>query len=194
MLKDFGIKAIASKNSRITGEKSLAKAIAEGMIFVYPTDTVYGIGCNALDKKAVDKVYQIKKRARDKPVSVIAPSAEWILDNFLADEKTMKKYFPGPYTLILKKKDKKFLSSVSESDSVGVRIPDCKFTKIIQLSKLPFVTTSANISGEKSAGNLKEIDSEVLEQADIVVEGDRLSGKPSTIVDLTSGKITKRVK
>ena len=73
-------------------------------IFIYPTDTIYGIGCNAEESKLVEKIREIKNRDK-KPFSIIAPSIKWILENCETTEKEISKYLPGPYTLILKKKN-----------------------------------------------------------------------------------------
>ena len=94
----------------------------------------------------------------------------------------LEKYLPGPYTIILKKKNKGFLSHVSETNSIGVRIPDCDFTKEIQLSKVPFITTSVNFSGEKPASEIKEIPEEIINQADCIFNAGKLTGNPSTII------------
>ena len=166
----------------------LKKEISKGKIFIYPTDTVYGIGCNALDEEAVEKIRKIKKRD-EKPFSVIAPSFEWVSDNLIIDV-NLEKYFPGAYTVILKKKDKKFLKEVSASDTLGVRIPDSEFTKKIQKAGFPFVTTSVNFSGEKPANNIQEISKEILKQVDYIIDMGELSGKPSTLV--IDGKEIKR--
>ena len=76
--------------------------ILNGKIFVYPTDTIYGLGCNALDGASVNKIKKMKGRDKDKPISVIAPSIDWIRENCIVDF-DLHKYLPGPYTLILKK-------------------------------------------------------------------------------------------
>jgi len=159
---------------------NLKKEILNGKIFIYPTDTVYGIGCNALVKEAVLKIREIKKREQ-KPFSIIAPSFGWIERNCIIDV-DLKKYFPGPYTVILKKKNKNFLSYVSEGDTIGVRIPNHKFTKRIQFSGVPFITTSVNFSGEKPANKIEEIPQEIINQVDFIFNSGELSGKPSTIV------------
>lgn len=192
MFGEYGIKAMLSKEAIISTEQDFVKAIRSGKIFVYPTDTVYGIGCNALNKKAVEKIYKIKKRSRKKPLSIIAPSFGWILKNFHVDSAVLKKYFPGSFTLILPKKKKSFLSAISRGSSVGVRIPNHQLTKLIQKSEVPFVTTSANLSGIKSAGSLKDVDFSVLNSANIIIDGGKLPGKPSTIVDLVSKEIIER--
>ena len=94
-----------------------------GSIFIYPTDTIYGIGCDAENKKLVNKIRAIKHRDT-KPLSIIAPSIDYILKNCEVDKKIVSKFLPGPYTLILKKKDKNFLKHVSETESIGIRIPN----------------------------------------------------------------------
>lgn len=76
-------------------------------IFIYPTDTIYGIGCDAENKTLVKKIREIKNRDNGS-FSVIAPSINWILENCETDKKQIKKYLPGPYTLILKKKRRNF--------------------------------------------------------------------------------------
>lgn len=159
---------------------NLKKEILAGKIFIYPTDTIYGIGCNALNIKAVSKIREIKRRDQ-KPFSIIAPSFEWIEKNCVVNIE-LKKYLPGPYTIILKKKDKNFLSNISKTDSIGIRIPDCDFTQEIQSTRVPFVTTSVNFSGEKPANNIKEIPKEIIKKVDYVFNVGELSGKPSTII------------
>lgn len=160
---------------------NLNKEILSGKIFIYPTDTIYGIGCDATNKKAVEKIKQIKQRNADKPISVIAPSTEWIKENLIIDC-DLNKYFPGPYTIILKKKNPKFLEWVSNTDSLGIRIPDHEFTKQIQETNVPFITTSVNLSGEPFATNISDIDSDILEQVDQIIDYGELNGKPSTII------------
>ena len=158
----------------------LKKAIISGKIFIYPTDTIYGLGCNALNKKVVEKIKQIKKREREKPLSVIAPSIKWIEENCIVDC-NLKKYFPGAYTIIFAKKNKNFLPWVS-GESIGVRIPKHEFTEKIQEAGVPFITTSVNLSGEKPANKIIDIGKEILNKADFVIDGGELSGKPSVLI------------
>jgi L-threonylcarbamoyladenylate synthase len=170
-----------TKILKTISSKSLKKAVLEGRIFIYPTDTIYGIGCNALDARAVEKIREIK--ARDtRPFSIIAPDFEWISNNLQLDV-PIEKYLPGPYTLILKKKDQDFLSHVSSTDSLGVRIPKNKFTDKLRETQVPFITTSVNLSGQTPATSISEIPSEIISKVDFVIESrELLSGKPSTLV------------
>lgn len=166
-----------------------SEKIKEGKLFIYPTDTIYGIGCDATNVLAVNSIKELKGRDADKPLSVIAPSLEWI-KNYLIVDCNLEDYFPGPYTLILKKQDPEFLKHVASGDSLGVRIPACEFTQQIKLAKVPFITTSVNLSGKPFAISIKEINGEILNKVDIVIDVGELNGRPSTLV--VNGKEVKR--
>jgi len=150
-------------------------------IFIYPTDTIYGIGCDAENKSLVKKIREIKNRDNG-AFSVIAPSINWILENCETDKKQIEKYLPGPYTLILKKNKKEFLSHVSENEFLGVRIPNHEFTKLLQKIQKPIITTSVNLRSEKPANNIAEINPKIIEQVKIIIDAGELSGKPSTLI------------
>ncbi len=165
--------------------KRIIEEIRNGKIFVYPTDTVYGLGCDATNEKAVQKLRKMK--GSDHPFSVITPSKKWIYDNLIVKHEEYLKKLPGPYTLIFVKKRKNFLSLVSKSDSLGVRIPDHPLTEIIQRSERPFVTTSANLSGMKPIININSIPERI--KADVIIDAGEIRGKPSTVIDLTGEKI-----
>ena len=158
-------------------------------IFIYPTDTIYGIGCNAEDKKLVGKIRILKGRG-NKPFSIIAPNTEWILKNCQTTESKIKKFLPGQYTLILKKKKKNFLKHVSKTEFLGVRIPDHPMTKILQKTNKPIITTSVNLSAEKPANKISEINKTILKKINLIINAGTLSGKPSKIVK--QEKIIKR--
>jgi L-threonylcarbamoyladenylate synthase len=160
-------------------------------IFIYPTDTIYGIGCDATNEILVNRIREIKQRD-SKPFSVIAPSAKWILENFEVDLELIEKYLPGPYTLLLMKKDLNFLKSVSDNEFVGVRIPDCDFTKRLQNSGKPIVTTSVNLSGKPFATEICEVDKNILGNVDEVFDVGKLTGKPSVLIK--DGKKIERAK
>jgi len=161
--------------------KEIIKQINKGKIFIYPTDTIYGIGCDATNINSVNKIKEIKQREKDKPLSIIAPSIEWIKENLIVDY-DLSKYLPGPYTLILKKKNPKFLFHVSSTDSLGVRIPNHEFTQLIQEAKLPFITTSVNLSGEPFIKTIQEVSHDILEHIDHVIDYGPLSGSPSALI------------
>ena len=162
------------------------KKILEGAVFIYPTDTIYGIGCDATNDKSVKRIREIKKREKN-PFSVIAPSKEWIYTNFEispeADDCIQK--LPGPYTLILKMKTQVVSKHVS-TKTLGIRIPNHWCTQIAELSKKPIVTTSANIAGKKFMTSTDDLDPSI--KVDFILSEGELNGHPSTLVDLTGEK------
>ena len=174
------------KESKLTPE--IIKRL-KNEIFIYPTDTIYGIGCDATNSDLVKKIREIKKRDK-KPFSVIAPSKKWILDNFEVDKDLIGKYLPGLYTLLIKKKDINFLKEVSSNEFVGVRIPDNSFTKVLQKLDVPIVSTSVNLSGKPFANSIDEINPVISEKVDIIIDSGILSGKPSILIK--NGKAIER--
>ncbi len=171
-------------------QEKIKQEIIKGSMFVYPTDTVYGLGCDAFNAVSVKKIREIK--GTNHPFSVIAPSKEWIRKNLFVNEEYMKK-LPGPYTLIFKKKRQTFLSAASIDWTLGVRIPYHPLTNIIQETGKPFVTTSANISGDSTISSVQDVPEKIKNSIDFIIDGGILSGKPSTIFDLT-GEKPKRIR
>ena len=166
--------------------EKLKTEILAGKIFIYPTDTIYGLGCDATNTESVEKIKKLKERDREKPLSIIAPSITWIKKNLIIEEGLdIKKYLPGPYTLLLKKKDINFMNHVSSNTKLGVRIPNNKFCRDIMKIGIPFITTSVNLSGEPFALKISDINPEILKSVDYIIEAEKeseLSGKPSTLI------------
>ncbi|MDD5254223.1 MAG: L-threonylcarbamoyladenylate synthase [Candidatus Nanoarchaeia archaeon] len=179
-----------SKALSKTNRKKVIKSIIEGKIFVYPTDTIYGIGCDALNEDSVNKIREIKDRF-DKPFSVIAPNKPWIYNNFKVNKRYIER-LPGPFTFILKviKKNLVAKSVNFNLDTLGVRIPDNEFTKLVQEAGIPFITTSVNIKNKKPITSIDKIPRKIAKEIDIVIDAGELKNNPSTIIDLT-GKIAK---
>ena len=170
------------------------KCILSGGILIYPTDTLYGIGCNALSKKAVAKIYKMKKREAGKPLSVIMADLKMMRDYCEispAQAKILLSLLPGPYTFILKLKKPLPASPTLE---IGIRVPEHIFMR--QISKelsLPIVTTSANLSGKKHAASVKQLDRAISKSADLIIDGGKcIHGKPSTVIDLIRMKIVRK--
>ncbi|MFH1432950.1 MAG: L-threonylcarbamoyladenylate synthase [archaeon] len=163
--------------------------IIKGAIFIYPTDTIYGIGCNALNDEQVKKIFLIKKRDESMPLSVIAPNFEWISENCIADIDVVKKYLPGPYTLILRKKKNGFLGAASAGrDTIGVRIINHPIMRYFEMAGVPFVTTSVNASGEEPICDVSKLPSDIRKNAYVVIDDGVIQGKPSKVIDLSGEK------
>jgi len=185
---------ILTKDEVNVNKEVILEVMKNGTIFIHPTDTIYGIGCNAVGEEFVDQVREIKGRPSS-PFSIIAPSKEWIKENCVVSkegEKWLKK-LPGPYTLILKKKGNVAESVAPGIDTLGVRIPDHWFSEVVSELGVPVVTTSANKSGGDFMTSLENLDDEIKPEIEFVVYEGEKHGRPSTIVDLTDGeKIIKR--
>ena len=169
--------------------------IKQGKIVVFPTETVYGIGANGLDEKAVRKLYEVKKRPLNKPISLLVSNMEMVKtiaqDITEVEYKIMEKFFPGPLTIILKKKDIVPDIVTAGQETVGVRMPSGEIArKLVELSGVPIATPSANISGETSGTNLLEIKKHFEENVDFYIDGGNSElGISSTIVQVIDGKI-----
>ena len=168
-----------------------AEKLEEGQVFIYPTDTIYGIGCDATNEAAVLKLRNIK-RQHDRPLSIIAPSINWIKENCVITsevEEWLKK-LPGPYTLILKLKNKKAIAqSVNDTGSIGVRIPKHEISRFVNYIGFPIVTTSANITGKMFMTSIEDLDSEIKNRVDFFIDQGETRGTPSTIIYLDKEKI-----
>jgi len=176
-------------------ERDLLKEIREGKIIIYPTDTIYGIGCDAKNSHSVQKIREIKGRT-EKPFSIIAPSRQWIYDNFEVHNKNYIEKLPGPYTFILKTKREGIVSRhATNGTTIGIRIPNHKITTMIQKAQTPFISTSINLAGEEPVNDIRKIPKRILKFVDLVVDDGTLSNQPSVLIDMTTElpRIIKRI-
>lgn len=183
---------VLSKNYVIVNRPKIVKEIQQGAVFIYPTDTIYGIGCDATNSDAVSRIRELKQRDTN-PFSVIAPSLDWIKENCEVSEKAKSWLvkLPGPYTLIFPLKNPSAVSSQTNRGlkTLGVRIPDHWISSLAAELGKPIVTTSVNFVGKPPCTTRAEF-----EQFDVdfvIYEGDR-QGKPSTIVDTVTEKVIQR--
>jgi L-threonylcarbamoyladenylate synthase len=179
------------KLSKALKSAEMKKAILAGRIFIYPTDTLYGIGCNAEAKESVKKIMKAKGRNEDKPLSVIVPSKEWISGNTKItkeNEKFLEVLFPGPYTVILKARER-IPFVVSREGSIGIRIPRNEFCDLIRSLNVLFVTTSVNLSEEEPVYSIKEIPKEIKKIADYAIDSGRIEGRASRVFDIRTNEL-----
>ena len=167
--------------------------LENGGAVVLPTETVYGLFAKALDKKAVDHVYQLKCRPRDKALNLNVASLDDIL-NFSKNQPTylqqlVESFLPGPLTIILEANDRVPYWVNSELATVGFRMPSHPVTLDLIREFGPLIGPSANISGHASGISFKEILKD-FDQEVLGIEDDSfLTGKDSTILDLTGKKV-----
>ena len=174
--------------------KQVVQALNENKIVIFPTETVYGIGGNALNEQVVEKLYQAKKREARKPISVLVKNKIAIKDiAYVSDSvaKIVDAFMPGPLTLVLKKRDN--ISSVltAGSDTVGVRIPKNKIAlSILDRLNYPLATSSANISGTANSVDFAKLITEFKNDVAIFIKGDVSSDlQASTVAIVDNGKV-----
>ncbi|OIR16122.1 MAG: threonylcarbamoyl-AMP synthase [Marine Group III euryarchaeote CG-Epi1] len=159
-------------------------ALKKGKIIVYPTDTVWGIGCNPFDQESVNNLFNIKGK-KENGVSILVNNVN-LISEYCITNKTQKdiieKLFPGPVTAILKSKVE-FAKGVTRNGNIAIRIPKNN-TSVSLAKKNPIITTSANIHGENIAKNLNEA-KKIFGNSCIYLDGEKPSGVESTIIDLT---------
>ena len=171
------------------------KRIFNGAVFIHPTDTIYGLGCNAENEKAVKTIRDIKQR-QDNPFSVIAPSKDWIRENCEVDSKVEEWLgkLPGPYTLILKLKNQECVANAVNlgMETLGVRIPKHWFSSFVEEFGRPVVTTSANITGGNFMTGVEDLDESIKPKLEFVVYEEKKEGNPSEIIDLTKKEVKRK--
>lgn len=171
--------------------KKQAKLLKEGNTVIFPTETVYGLGANALDENAVKKIYEAKGRPSDNPLIVHISSKEEVykLANDISDKAKvlMSKFWPGPLTMIFKKKDIVPQRTSGGLDTVAIRMPSHKIAReLIKQAGIPIAAPSANISGRPSPTKGEHVCAEMNGRVSgIVVGGDCNFGLESTVIDMT---------
>lgn len=164
------------------------KVMEGGGTVVYPTDTVYGLGVNIFNELAVKKVFYLKKRHFNKPLSVCVSKIADIYKIAYLDkgqDSLVRSILPGPYTIIVRKKEHISALLTAGKNKIGIRIPDNKVCQELT-RKFPITTTSANISGKEVSKSAQEALKQFNDSVDLILDaGVSKKGIPSTIIDLT---------
>ncbi len=166
-----------------------AEVLRNGGIVAYPTDTVYGMGCDLSNRKAIRRLIEIKDRPKKKPFSVICPdfkdvSKFAVVSNYAY--KTMRRFLPGPYTFIVKASKEIPKLMVSKQKTVGVRMPDNPVVmELVQEFCGPLCTTSVELEEGETLHDPEVIHSRLKDQVGLVIDGGIAVSDHSTVVDLT---------
>lgn len=186
---------------KLSGSKEeaekLNKVLKNNGVIAFVTDTVWGIGCLPGNKEAVDRIYEIKNRDRQKPLILMSDDVSnlypYVKDVCVKAESLIKMHFPGALTLILNRSDKTPLYVTSNKDTVGIRVPANKtFQKICgMIEGGVLATTSANISGNSPALTYKEAKKRLEKFVDIIIEDEeeKATGEPSTVAGISESEI-----
>lgn len=174
--------------------------LKRGGIILYPTDTVWGIGCDATNPEAVDKVFKLKKRSDEKSLICLVNDFRMLneyVENVPEVAYDILKYAKKPTTIIYDEPIRVAENIIAKDNSLAIRVTKDEFCKkLIQKFRRPLVSTSANISGEKTPLIYAEIDPLILEGVDYVVNlhHERKSGKPSAIIKLKNDGSVKVIR
>ena len=175
-----------------SGIKVAAKSIETGGIVVYPTDTVYGIGCDPYNSDAINRIYEIKKRDKTKLFPILGYSKQ-VLENIVEFNEMAntiaKKFWPGQLTIILPIKDEKLHGDTNNVESIGVRVPNNQCVlSLLKECKL-IIGTSANISGKETITDPNKFD-EFNQDFDIFLDGGKIqSSGASTIIEIKNDEL-----
>lgn len=171
-----------------------ALKIRDGGIVAFPTETVYGLGADALNENAVAKIFEAKGRPQDNPL--IIHVADFNIDEYVTEvpdmaKEIMKKFWPGPITIILNKKE--IVPDVTSAglNTIGIRMPQNNIAReLIKASGVPIAAPSANISGRPSPTDMESCVEDLNEKVDYIIGGENsIVGVESTIVDCTVSPI-----
>ena len=166
------------------------RTLREGGLLLYPTDTVWGIGCDATNADAVARIYALKRSENKKSMLVLCASPDMAFE--------VMELATSPLTLILPGATGLAANLIPEEGTLGVRVPDHEFCRrMLRAFGRPIVSTSANISGEKTPAGLDEVAREIIDGVDFVVNP-RFEGKPtrkaSSIIAFTEGGEVKIIR
>jgi tRNA threonylcarbamoyl adenosine modification protein (Sua5/YciO/YrdC/YwlC family) len=168
--------------------RKVADALKRGGIIAYPTDTFYGIGCDIMNKKAIEKIYQIKQRSKNKPFSFICSGLKNISDYAKVSNyayRTMKRLLPGPYTFILEGSKMVPKMMLTKRKTAGIRVPDNRICidLILQLGN-PIISTSATLPNNDILHDPSLIHEHLNSRLDFVIDGGPVPGRPSSVISL----------
>lgn len=168
--------------------EELVKTLAGGGVALFPTDTIWGLGCNAMNPRAVERIFEIKGRPRDKPVPILADSVEMVkeyVSSIHPRVETLITLHQRPLTIVYPANQKLPGMLLSTKRTIAIRIPEDDYCRtMIRLLGSPVVATSANFSGDPFPKGFGEISSNVIKQVDYVAKyrrNEKTTGEPSVV-------------
>lgn len=195
---------VTTKYAKTYDAEDLKKALEtlqKGGVILYPTDTVWGLGCDATNEEAVKRIYELKRRSDAKSMLVLVDSANRI-ESYVREVPDMAwdliEVTDKPLTIIYPEAKNLAKNLLAEDGSIGIRVSGEQFSKMLCARfKRPIVSTSANISGEPNPAFYAEISDEIKQSVDYIVQyrqDDRTPGKPSSIIKLDIGNVIKIIR
>ncbi len=186
--------AIHPQNPEPRAVKKAAESLAAGGVVIYPTDTVYGLGCSVEQRNAIERIYLIKGQRNDKPFSFVCSDLKHISEYAHVSNaafKTMKRLIPGPYTFVLPAARMKHLPKilVSKRKTVGIRVPDSPVTlALVKELGNPILSTSVTDGSGEIVNDPDLIVRTYRNAVDVILDAGLLPSLPSTVLDLTGNE------
>jgi tRNA threonylcarbamoyl adenosine modification protein (Sua5/YciO/YrdC/YwlC family) len=183
---------INSRNPQGRLITQVVEILKKGGIIAYPTDTYYGIGCDIMNKKAIEKIYQLKQRNRIKPFSFICSGLKNISDYAKVSNyayKTMKRLLPGPYTFVLEGSKMVPKIMLTKRKTAGIRVPDHPIClELVETLGNPIITTSATMPDGTNFFDPSLIHDFFHPRIDVVIDGGPVPGHPSSVISLINDR------
>jgi L-threonylcarbamoyladenylate synthase len=187
-LKIIQVDPLNPRNDHINATSQIIK---NGGVIVFPTQYLYGLGADALNDKAVDRIFEIKQRSYDKPFLVLIPNrkdlTKFVQHVSLTAEHIMNCFWPGAVTLIFKAKDTLPTNLTADTGKIGIRMPHHPVALALSMAVgVPLTATSANITGGLGCSTVSDIDPRISDKVDLILDAGPLKGGVgSTVVDVT---------
>jgi L-threonylcarbamoyladenylate synthase len=186
---------IDSKNPESSIIAKAGKIIQKNGLVIFPAKCLYGIAANAMETKAIEKVFQAKQRPLDNPILVLIPDTSFLLDLVQSipksAKKLMDKFWPGNLTIVFEAKKTIPELLTANTGKIGIRIDSHPVTAaLVNHLGFPITGTSANLSGRESCNKTSLLDKKIIDHSDMILDAGRLKGGTgSTIVDVTSSPV-----
>jgi len=182
---------VLSINSQNPQARLIQKAVAvlkDGGVIIYPTDTVYGLGCSLSNKRGIERIYEIKRRSKKRPLSFVCSDLKHISQYALVTDyayKTMKRCLPGPYTFILEASRLVPKMILPKRPTTGIRVPDNQIClALIRELGEPIISTSVQTQEGEDLGNPLLIDEHFRRIVDLIIDGGVILPEPSSVISL----------
>lgn len=173
--------------------KKAADVLRDGGVIIYPTDTVYGLGCDLSNKKGIERIYEIKKRNKKRPLSFVCSDLKHISQYALVTDyayKTMKRFLPGPYTFILEASRLVPKMILPKRPTTGIRVPDNEIClALIRELGQPIISTSVQTHDGEDLGDPALINEYFGRTVDLIIDGGVIVPEPSSVISLVDDEI-----
>ncbi len=180
--------SINSTNPQDRLIQKVGEILSEGGVIAYPTDTYYGIGCDILNKKAIQRIYLLKQREKNKPFSFICSDLKNISDYAKVSNyayKTMKRLLPGPYTFVLEGSKLVPKIMLTRRKTAGIRVPDNQICiELVKALGRPILSTSASVEKDNEFHDPSLIDDYFGSRLDAVIDGGPVPNEPSSVISM----------